>query len=380
MRFPKALAALISAGCLLAACGSHAASPASGVPAPPESTAAPAATPFPLPAGWHAVEPALSGEVTLGFVGDVNLADDWTIMRQFRQSGETEYAACFSTQLLRELRGVDILMANNEFSVSRRGAPLPGKLFTFRAAPENLAFWQEMGADLVSLANNHVADYGPEAFLDTLDELALAGIPAVGAGRNLAEAQRAQYFAVGDRVIAFVAATRAEKYVLTPQATQTQPGVLYTYEADETVEAIRAAARQADFVVAYVHWGTEETTALESAQTELATLYEQAGADLIVGAHPHVLQGAGWRQDTPVFYSLGNFWFNMETKDTGLLKVTLRPGQEPRCQFVPCLQTGGRTSLLTGEEREAVLAHMNAILEDGYLDEEGVFWHEASGA
>ena len=310
--------------------------------------------------------------MTLAFTGDVNFADDWYIMQKYYASGRTDFAENFSPDLLALMRGADILLCNNEFCLSDRGEPLPGKAYTFRAQPGNAVYWYTMGADIVSLANNHCGDYGQDAFLDTLDVLKDAGIPCIGAGRDLAEAQQAQYFIAGDLTIAFVGATRAEKYIMTPQAAEDSPGVLYTYDPAQTVEAIRTAKANADFVVVYVHWGTEGSTVLEQAQTDLATAYAEAGADLIVGAHPHILQGAGWRGDVPVFYSLGNFWFNMETEDTALLTVTIDGEGAPACRLLPCRQSGGVTSLLTDEsEVAAVLDHLNTVMESGSFAPDG---------
>ena len=139
----------------------------------------------------------------------------------------------------------------------------------------------------------------------------------------------ARYFTVDGLTIGYVACTRAEKYILTPEAGEDSPGVLRCYDPELAVQVIEEASSQCDYLVVYVHWGTEYSTQLEQAQTDLATLFAEAGADLIVGSHPHILQGAGWRGDVPVLYSLGNFWFNMETVDTALLTVTLTgPGAE----------------------------------------------------
>ena len=371
------LSAALCAALLLAGCAAAPrSSPAAVSPSPAAVSAAPTPTPTPsptpLPANWHRIEPAQDGSVTLAFTGDVNFADDWYIMQKYYASGRTDFAENFSPDLLALMRGADILLCNNEFCLSDRGEPLPGKAYTFRAQPGNAVYWYTMGADIVSLANNHCGDYGQDAFLDTLDVLKDAGIPCIGAGRDLAEAQQAQYFIAGDLTIAFVGATRAEKYIMTPQAAEDSPGVLYTYDPAQTLEAIRTAKANADFVVVYVHWGTEGSTVLEQAQTDLATAYAEAGADLIVGAHPHILQGAGWRGDVPVFYSLGNFWFNMETEDTALLTVTIDGEGAPACRLLPCRQSGGVTSLLTDEsEVAAVLDHLNTVMESGSFAPDG---------
>lgn len=104
-----------------------------------------------------------------------------------------------SSDLMLELQSADILLINNEFTYSNRGTPLAGKAYTFRAAPSRVEVLQQLGADIVSLANNHVYDYGEEALLDTMDTLEQAQIPYVGAGRNLEEAEKIVYFIANGR-------------------------------------------------------------------------------------------------------------------------------------------------------------------------------------
>lgn len=312
------------------------------------------------------------GPAVLAFTGDVNFADDWYNMLHYAKTAGIE--DCFGESLLAEMRAADVLLCNNEFVFSDRGSPMPGKQFTFRAKTGNVSMWQQLGADIVGLANNHCFDYGEDAFLDTLSTLQGADIPYVGAGKNLEEAMQPQFFLVGGMKIGYVACTRAEKYILTPEAGETSPGVLRCYDPELAVQAIQTASEQCDYLVVYVHWGTEGSTVLEQAQTDLATRFTEAGADLIVGAHPHILQGAGWRQDTPVLYSLGNFWFNMETLDSALLKVTVsEPGAAgATVQLLPCIQTGGRVSLLEEDaDRQRVLNSLNDIMENGYFDANG---------
>ena len=312
------------------------------------------------------------GPAVLAFTGDVNFADDWYNMLHYAKTAGIE--DCFGESLLAEMRAADVLLCNNEFVFSDRGSPMPGKQFTFRAKTANVSMWQQLGADIVGLANNHCFDYGEDAFLDTLSTLQGADIPYVGAGKNLEEAMQPQFFLVGGMKIGYVACTRAEKYILTPEAGETSPGVLRCYDPELAVQAIQTASEQCDYLVVYVHWGTEGSTVLEQAQTDLATRFTEAGADLIVGAHPHILQGAGWRQDTPVLYSLGNFWFNMETLDSALLKVTVsEPGAAgATVQLLPCIQTGGRVSLLEEDaDRQRVLNSLNGVMENGCFDMNG---------
>lgn len=317
-----------------------------------------------------------SGEVTLLFGGDVNLADNWYMMPHYEREGAL--ANCFDDEILQQMQSADILMLNNEFAMSDGGEENTAKQYRFRAKTANAHIWRLLGADIVSVANNHVFDYGEAAFYDTLQTLDEYGIAYVGGGKNLAEAARAQIYITQDGYrIAFVAASRAEKTLLaTPPATADTAGILSTYDnaVQDTLDAISAAAQQADYVVVYVHWGTENSTRLEKAQTELASQYQAAGADLIIGGHPHILQGAGWRENTPVLYSLGNYWFNNETVDTALVQVTLRTDGSQTVRLLPCLQTGGKTYLLHPDSGDyaRIIAQMNAVSENARFDETGL--------
>ena len=141
------------------------------------------------------------------------------------------------------------------------------------------------------------------------------------------------------------------------------------------METIREAAQNSDFVVAYIHWGTENQAELDWAQLKQAPELIAAGANLVIGDHPHCLQPIGVIQGVPVIYSLGNFWFNSKTLDTGMVEVTIDETGIVSYQFIPCLQSGCKTTLLQGAEKERVLAYMRSISEGVRIDEDGfVSW------
>lgn len=326
----------------------------------------------------HRTASARGGQATLAFTGDVNLADDWENMVALAQL-PGGIAQAITPPLMARLRAADLLLVNNEFCFSSRGSAMPGKQYTFRAAPANVALLKTMGVDIVSLGNNHVFDYGEEAFADTLDTLAGAGIPYVGAGRNLQEAQLAQYFLVGGLKVAYVAASRAEKHILTPEATAEAPGVLRCYDPALFLEAVEEAAQNADIVVAYPHWGTENSTRLEEAQVELGRALIDAGAHLVVGAHPHVLQGIEFYKGCGVVYSLGNFWFNTDTGDTAFLEVALEGPGQLSLRMVPCRQAGGLTWLLEEEaEVQRVLDYLASLSAGVAVGAEGTLAEKAA--
>ena len=245
------------------------------------------------------------------------------------------------------------MVANSEFTVSNRGTPIPGKQYTFRAKPERLAIYGEMGVDLVTLANNHVYDFGSLAFNDMLDSFDAIKMPYVGAGRNLAEAKKPYYLTLpnGYRV-AFVNATRAEKWGIdTPGATATTGGVLLCYDPTEFIDAIKQAKANSDYVVAIIHWGTESSHRLEPVQKTTAQEYLRAGADIIVGGHAHTLQGIDYNNGKPIVYNLGDFIFNNQTEDTGILQIKFLANGEIKYYFLPGQQRNAFTNLLSGAAR-----------------------------
>lgn len=316
-------------------------------------------------------ETSCARTVTLAFTGDVCLDDSWSNMVQYYRMG-ADIENNVSLSLLETLRGADITLINNEFCYSLRGSPTPAKYYTFRADPANVEIMLSLGADIVSLANNHCHDFGADAFADTLETLRNAGLPYVGAGADREEAERVQYYIAGGMKIAYIACTRAEKFILTPEAGEHSGGVFRTYDPARALEVISEAAGEADFVIVYPHWGTENTTVLEDVQLELARLYAEAGADLIVGGHPHCLQGIDFVGDCPVFYSLGNFWFNANPGTTAVLYAELSyvDGLSPR--LIPCTQRAGVTADASGTpEGQAVLELLAGLSPNVSIAEDG---------
>lgn len=311
-------------------------------------------------------------EAVLLFAGDILFDDSYAMMASLRQRGG-DMAKCFSEEALREMKAADVFMLNNEFTYTDRGEPTPGKQFTFRAKPENAALLHELGVDIVSLANNHSYDYGEISLLDSLEALEGIDMPYVGAGRNLEEASKIVYFYAGNQKIAYLSATQIERLGNpdTKGATQSAPGVFRCFSETEIFDRIAEAKENSDFVIVYVHWGTEKTEQPDWAQPGLAKSLAGAGADMIIGVHPHVLQPLANVNDTPVIYSLGNYWFNSATLDTCLVKVTVKDGEMRSCQFLPARQSGCYTKLLFGGEKEAVLAYMRGISPTVAIDAEG---------
>lgn len=310
--------------------------------------------------------------VTFTFAGDVLLDDEYAIMSTYRANGSV-LENCIDPKLLEIMRGADVFMVNNEFTYTNRGTPLTNKTFTFRANPDNVSIMQDMGVDIVSLANNHASDYGEVSLLDTLDTLEGADIPYVGAGRNLEEASKVVYFQNGDIKIGIISATEVERLASpdTKGATENTPGTFRCFQNDDLEVVIKEAKQNCDFLIVYVHWGTESTDQIDWSQPGQAEDFVAAGADVIIGAHPHVLQEIAYVNGVPVFYSLGNYWFNSKNLDSCL--VTLEIGKDGlvSMRFIPCITSGSKTFLATGVEEIRVLQYMRDISETVNIDEDG---------
>lgn len=329
-----------------------------------------------------AVEPAQPEETpanpydfTICFAGDINLDENWCTT-QYLNTCENGIADCISPEFITHMQEADVMCLNNEFTYSTGGSPMEGKAYTFRAKPERVEVLKELGVDVVKLANNHVYDYGKEALLDTFSTLEEAGIAYMGAGRNLEEAMKPVYMDLDGKTVAFVAASRAEKNKMTPQATEDKPGILRCYDTELFKQVIEEADANADFVLAYVHWGTEYSYDLEEAQLTTGKEYLDAGADVIIGAHSHCLQGMEYYEGKPIIYSLGNYWFNEKTLDTMLLDLHFYGNDEEQkleVKVIPGVQSNYTTTYAdTAEEQERIYSFLEDISVNVEIDEEGM--------
>ena len=307
---------------------------------------------------------------TLSFVGDVSLADNWFIAPKYDERGKG-IEGVLSPEILKIMTNSDLMVANSEFTVSNRGVPLPNKLYTFRAKPERLSIYDEMGVDLVTLANNHVYDYGKDAFLDMLEAFEEYKIPHIGAGHNLEEAMKPYYFIINGYKFAFVSATRAEKYIMTPEATEDSEGVFRCYDTTNMVNLISSLRDNTDFVIALIHYGTEGSHQLEDVQISSSKEYIDAGADAVIGHHAHTLQGFEIYKDKPIVYNLGNFIFNDETIDTAIFQILLNSDGTMEYYIIPALQKNCYTDILIEQGKQKVIDDLISWSINVAIDENG---------
>jgi hypothetical protein len=250
-------------------------------------------------------------------VGDINLGD---------QPGEAIAANGPSYPWQgagKVLRHADLTFGNLECAVSTRGEPFP-KEYNFRATPAALAgLRRNSGIDVLNLANNHVGDYGPTATLDTIRGVERLGMKAVGAGADLDRALAPQVVERLGLKVAFVGFSEIAPIEFA--AAPGHPGTAWA-RPDQIASAVHAARRKADIVVATFHWGIEKQTLESAGQRALADVAVRAGAQVVIGAHPHTLQPVRRQGAALVAYSLGNFVFGAqspETTTTGILELDL---------------------------------------------------------
>jgi len=327
------------------------------------------------------------------------------------------------------LQSADIAFGNLETPVSERGTAVD-KWINMRMPPELLSDVVDMGFDIVTLANNHMWDFGEVAFFDTTRHLNDHGLPYVGAGADLDEAWRAEIIHIGEVKVAFLGATStlgpgsaaaegrpgvapiqvSESYHLDPPASLEQPGSApYVFtrawreDLERAIVAIDAARSASDFVVVALHWGVPPfwrprfQDGLADYQIEVGHALIEAGADVIVGHHPHSLQEVEVYQGKPVFYSLGNFVFhhnrgpvretpvsrnapysvnvdrrNREWSETVIALADITETGEAQYSLQPALlDADGNPQLLAGDEARAVIEGLDAMspkAEIGFYD------------
>lgn len=236
-------------------------------------------------------------DITVSAIGDISF--------QGRLSDKPDVSV-FS-DVCEIINATDLGVANLENPLTAMVQKVPGKC-TLRGNPGWARVMKEAGFNLVSLANNHIMDYGPEGLFDTMRCLDSAGIRHVGAGKNREEAQAPLIVSIRNWKIAFLA--RSSVIVSSPSyAGPSLPGVAFL-DTGELIYNVRRCTGAADLVVVLLHWGLEEYSYPAPAQKFLARKLVDAGADAIIGHHPHVTQGLQRLDRAVVAYSLGNFFFD----------------------------------------------------------------------
>ncbi len=329
------LVTLVLLAVLAGACATPAGAPDVATERPGAATdmSSPGATPAMLAALASATAPAATGgSLTISAVGDISLARG--IVDLMQRSG-----ADYPFALVAPLVDGDIGFANLEGTLTDRGEPWP-KGYNFRTPPRFAAGLRAGHFDVVTLANNHVMDYGAAGLADTIDTLDALGVRHVGAGPNALGARLPAIVDVRGLRVAFLG------YAATPDehggfsirqwaAGPDTPGVAIGSSAAIAADVV-AARRVADFVIVALHAGDEFVRTPNATQRALADVAIAAGADAYIGAHAHVVQPIEMRGRQLVAWGLGNFIFHLDDVDRAnipeprvslILNLTLTKGQ-----------------------------------------------------
>ena len=296
---------------------------------------------------------AAATEPVLAFVGDMLFTEN--TLSRYHQQG---ISSMFSEELLSAMTDADLFMVNEEFPFSTRGEAAEDKQFTFRVDPSYVRIFQEIGVDVATVANNHALDFGVNAFTDSLDTLDQAGIARVGGGRTLSEAKAPVIRTVGDSTVGILGASRVIP-VSSWAAGNARPGMFTAYDQAPLLNEISDLSSQCDYTVVYLHWGIEKDEYPQEYQRKLAYACIDAGADLVVGSHPHVLQGFETYKGKLIAYSLGNFLFSNSTNPTVLLQVHIKEDGTLAASLIPCTRVNGQIQKNTAPA--ALFSHLTEL-------------------
>lgn len=275
--------------------------------------------------------PTAAQKVTFVAVGDICLARG--VEQRMHEKGPGYPFAAMGL-----VKQADIVFGNLECCLATAGKAVPKK-YNFRGRPENVRALKQAGFTVVSLANNHSLDFGKEALSETLVNVRNSGIVPVGAGMSIRSAHALRIVTVRGLRVGFLAYLGLFPSVV--PLTADTPAVAMA-ELDAVTRDVKAARNTVDVLIVSMHAGKEYTFTHAARQEAIAHAAVDAGADMVIGHHPHVVQDSEVYRGKPIFYSLGNFIFDPSPsflRDGGkrwsaMVVATLEKGRSPDAQLV----------------------------------------------
>lgn len=324
------------------------------------------------PASVPSVDGQANPAVTLAFVGDILL--NYSVGDLVKSEGPMAPWEGVKDILER----ADYAIGNLECAVGTTGEPVPGKAWTFRADPATLDGLRDAGIDAVSLANNHTLDFGPECLLETVALVRQAGIKTAGAGANLSEAFQPIIWEKNGIRIGLLAINMIFPSVSWGAGDDTPGQAIDDTWHMYTVEHVRSLASHVDIVAVYVHWSEERKEVPTDWAIRMARALRDAGAHLVIGSHPHILNGFDYDGRCLTAYSLGNFIFTTRPEIPRLqigaiLEVTVSKEGVESASVIPTRIVWGRTILDETPEKYETLRWLSS-LSDAWqtdVDEQG---------
>jgi hypothetical protein len=293
------------------------------------------------------------------FVGDILLAND--AERHIHDKG-LDYPFW---KIKAELLKYDFIFANMESPITKRGVPVTDKPYIFRVKPEDAVCLKDLKIDAVSISNNHLMDYNHEGMVDTIATLDRLNIMHAGGGRNLAEARRPVLLKNGDTSIVILA--YCNRPPLDYYATDGRPGIA-PLDMQIISDDIAAHKLSDNIVVVSLHWGIEQTSRPQSFQIAMAHQIIDAGADAVIGHHPHWPQGIEIYRNRPIIYSLGNFingYINPIEQDNIAVAFYYAGARLERIRVIPLAgrnrQTRFQPYVLAGDQADRFLSFIKSL-------------------
>lgn len=275
-------------------------------------------------------------------------------------------------------RASDLSIINLETSITSAGQIWPDKQFNFRSNPANLDAMKAAGIDMVVLANNHVLDYDREGLTDTINHLRTREISYVGGGKNLEEALRGAIINKKGKKIGVLAFSRVIPHVGW-YAGPNRSGVVGAYDGNTQAmfRRIEEMKKEVDILVLSLHWGIERSLEPRPEDIKIAKAAIDAGVDIVMGHHPHVLQGVEIYKGKPIFYSLGNFVFGSAdplTRTTMIGQVLIKDRGLDKVKLIPCTIVNGRPVPLEGKEGQETILYMEELSKayNTNIDSQGI--------
>lgn len=312
--------------------------------------------------------------VTLSFVGDIYVSP--MMYEHYQASG---ISGVISEKIQNIFKSVDIAAADHEYVCGDlpESYKVDYQQYTFLTPSAREGILKDFSFDVMTLANNHMMDYGTEGLTSTIREIKKQGIETIGGGSDLSQAMAPYIKEVNGKKIAILAATR-----VVPQidwyAQKDKAGLMTTYEQTDRFQMLKEeitrlkTEEKCDIVIMYVHWGNDSDKTILGNQVTLGHGYIDAGADIVIGNHTHVLQGMEFYQGKLICYGISNFLFGSYHSDTMVLTLEIDEANHITPKMLPCSSEMFYTTEIEGEAAENMFRYIESMSENVSISSDGI--------
>jgi len=312
--------------------------------------------------------------VTLSFVGDIYVSP--MMYEHYQASG---ISGVISEKIQNIFKSVDIAAADHEYVCGDlpESYKVDYQQYTFLTPSSREGILKDFSFDVMTLANNHMMDYGTEGLASTIREVKKQGIETIGGGSDLSQAMAPYIREINGKKIAVLAATR-----VVPQidwyAQKDRAGLMTTYEQTERFQMLKneitrlKTEEKCDIVIMYVHWGNDSDKTILENQVTLGHGYIDAGADIVIGNHTHVLQGMEFYQGKLICYGISNFLFGSYHSDTMVLTLEVDEANHITPKMLPCISEAFYTTEIEGEAAKNMFRYIESMSSNISISDNGI--------